>query len=165
MPTSWWQTGSSYRASNTKYCAAPGCGRRQSLHMLSLDANRTAWINFVFNDVSADEGKTLSVCSLHFTKDCFVNKTGFADRLRVKNGAVPSILDLTGIVQHTDSGSNMYGPIISVAILQHWTFSPTCADGWVNLIIICKTVIHTQQWAFTSKSSVRDAHKNRAFFS
>jgi len=69
----------------------------------------------------ADEGKT--VCSLHFTKDCFVNKTGFADRLRVKNGAVPSILDLTGLVQHMDSELNMYGRIVPVAILQHWNFS------------------------------------------
>ncbi len=53
----------------------------------------------------ADEGKTLSVCSLHLTEDCFVNKThvetGFADRLRLKNGAVPSILDPTGVVKHT----------------------------------------------------------------
>jgi len=78
-------------------------------------------------------------------------------------------LDLTGIVQHTDSGSNMYGRIIQVAILQHWTFSkqfpPRASTGELKLIIICKTVIHSQQWAFTSKSSVRDAHKNRAFFS
>ena len=89
----------------TKYCAVPGCGKRQSLHKLPLDSNRNAWLNFIFNDVPADVGKTLSVCSLHFTEDCFVNKTqvetGFADRLRLKNGAVPSILDPTGMVQHT----------------------------------------------------------------
>jgi len=58
---------------------------------------------------------------------------------------------------------------IPVAILQHWTFTkqfpPSASTGELKLIIICKTVIHSQQWAFTSKSSVRDAHKNRAFFS
>jgi len=43
--------------SNTKYCAVPGCGRRQSLHKLPLDYNWTAWINFIFNDVPADEVK------------------------------------------------------------------------------------------------------------
>jgi len=63
--------------SNTKNCAVPGCGRRQSLHKLPLDSNRTAWLNLIFNVVPADEGKTLPVCSLHFTEDCFVNKTGF----------------------------------------------------------------------------------------
>jgi len=50
-------------------------------------------------------GKTLTICSLHFTEDCFVNKTqvetGFADRLRLKYDAVPSILDPTEMVQHT----------------------------------------------------------------
>jgi len=84
----------------------PGCERQQSLHKLPLDSNRIAWINFIFNDVPADEVKHRS---LHFTENCPVNKTGFADQLRVKNGGVPSILDLTGIVQHTDFGSNHSG--------------------------------------------------------
>ncbi|KAG1936444.1 hypothetical protein F2P79_018498 [Pimephales promelas] len=91
----------------TKYCAVPGCGRKQSLHKLPLGSNRNAWLNFIFNEVPADVGKTLTICSLHFTEDCFVNKTqvetGFADRLRLKYDAVPSILDPTEMVQHTYS--------------------------------------------------------------
>jgi len=51
------------QATNTKYCAVPGCGRRQSLQMIPLDSNRTTWINFIFNDVPADEVKHCpSVC-------------------------------------------------------------------------------------------------------
>ncbi|XP_067220664.1 uncharacterized protein [Chanodichthys erythropterus] len=92
----------------TKYCAVPGCGKTQSLHKLPLDSNiRNVWLNFIFNEVPADVGKTLRVCSLHFAADCFLNKTqvetGFADRVRLKNNAVPSILDPTGMVQHTYS--------------------------------------------------------------
>uniref|UniRef100_A0A671QGZ6 THAP-type domain-containing protein n=1 Tax=Sinocyclocheilus anshuiensis TaxID=1608454 RepID=A0A671QGZ6_9TELE len=84
-----------------KYCAVPGCGRTQSLHNLPSDSNnRNAWLNF-FNEVSAHVSKALSICSLHFTADSFVNKTqvdtGFAERLRLKSNAVPSILDLTGM--------------------------------------------------------------------
>jgi len=84
--------------------------------------------------------------------------------IKSKEHAVPSILDLTGIVQHTDSWLNMYGRIRLPFDNIGRTFSPTYTDGWVKLIITCKTIIHWQQWAFISKSSVRHAHKNRLFF-
>uniref|UniRef100_A0A673JRN6 THAP-type domain-containing protein n=1 Tax=Sinocyclocheilus rhinocerous TaxID=307959 RepID=A0A673JRN6_9TELE len=84
--------------------ALPGCGRTQSLHNLPSDSNiRNAWLNFIFNEVSAHVSKTLGFCSLHFTADSFVNKTqvdaGFAERLILKSNAVPSILDTTGMSQ------------------------------------------------------------------
>ncbi|XP_057206770.1 uncharacterized protein LOC130564597 [Triplophysa rosa] len=90
----------------SKYCAVPGCGRTQSLHNLpSKSDSRNAWLKFIFKDVPAHVGKTLSVCSLHFTADSFVNKAqvdaGFAERLRLKSSAVPSILDPTGMAQQS----------------------------------------------------------------
>jgi len=33
-------------------------------------------------------------------------------------------------------------------------FPPRALTGELKLIIICKTIIHSQQWAFTFKSSV-----------
>lgn len=89
-----------------KYCAVPVCRRTQSLHNLPSDPNiRNAWLNFVFKEVPDHVNKTLSICSLHFTEDSFINKTqfnaGFAERLRLKNGAVPSIFDPTRTAKHT----------------------------------------------------------------
>ncbi|XP_056612376.1 uncharacterized protein LOC130428401 [Triplophysa dalaica] len=90
----------------SKYCAVPGCGRTQSLHNLpSISDIRNAWLKFIFKDGPAHVGKTLSVCSLHFTDDCFVNKAqvdaGFGERLRLKSSSVPSILDPTRVAQHS----------------------------------------------------------------
>ncbi|XP_056120866.1 zinc finger protein 235-like [Rhinichthys klamathensis goyatoka] len=89
-----------------KYCAVPSCRKTQSLHNLPSDSNtRNAWLNFVFNEVPDHVNKTLCVCSLHFAADSFANKkqfdAGFAERVRLKNGAVPSILDPTKTAQHT----------------------------------------------------------------
>ncbi|XP_056608949.1 uncharacterized protein LOC130426283 isoform X2 [Triplophysa dalaica] len=89
-----------------KYCAVPGCGRTQSLHNLPSDSDiRNAWLKFIFKDVPAHVAKTFSVCSLHFTADSFVNKAqvdaGFAERLRLKSCALPSILDPTGMAQQS----------------------------------------------------------------
>ncbi|XP_067301001.1 uncharacterized protein [Pseudorasbora parva] len=90
----------------SRYCAISGCGRTQSLHKLPSDPKtRNVWLNFIYNEVPADVAKTLHVCSLHFTADSFENKsqveTGFADHLRLKQNAVPSILDPKRKEQHT----------------------------------------------------------------
>ncbi|XP_067280190.1 uncharacterized protein [Pseudorasbora parva] len=90
------------------YCSVSGCGRTQSLHKLPSDSSfRNEWLNFIFDEVPAHVGKTLRVCSFHFTAESFVNKTqfdtGFAERLRLKHNAVPSLLDPTGMVQQTYS--------------------------------------------------------------
>ncbi|XP_056315543.1 transcription factor Sp3 isoform X2 [Danio aesculapii] len=82
----------------TRRCAVPSCGRTQSLHGLPSDPNlRKHWVNFIFNEVPDRLIKSLFVCSLHFTTDSFTNKTqfdaGFSERLKVKDDAVPTILD------------------------------------------------------------------------
>jgi len=64
------------------------------------------------------------------------------------------------MVQHTDPGR-----IIPVAILQHWTFSkqfpPSASTSELKLIIICKTVIHSQQWAlWTFVSWIKIMHQD-----
>ena len=51
-------------------------------------------MEFVFPEHQRSCASVL-VCSLHFDDDCFINKAqfdaGFADRLMLKNGAVPTI--------------------------------------------------------------------------
>ncbi len=66
------------------------------LHCLPSDPNiRKEWMNFIFNE--APDCITNSVfCSLHFTADLFTNKAhfdvGFSERLKLKDNAVPTIL-------------------------------------------------------------------------
>ncbi len=60
---------------------------------------RKEWMNFIFNEDPDCIGKNLVLCSLHFTADSFTNKAlfdkGFSERLKLKNDAVLTILDLT----------------------------------------------------------------------
>ncbi len=69
------------------------------LHCLPSDPNiRKEWMNFIFNEVSDCISKNLVLCSLHFT-DSFTNKAqfdvGFSERLKLKDDAVPIILNPT----------------------------------------------------------------------
>ncbi len=54
-------------------------------------------MNFIFNEVPDHVSKKSVLCSLHFTTDSFTNKaqfdTGFSERLKLKDNAVPTILD------------------------------------------------------------------------
>ncbi len=49
--------------------------------------------------------KNLVLCLLHFTTDSFTNKAqfdaGFPERLKLKDDAVPTVLDPTVMSQHT----------------------------------------------------------------
>ena len=69
------------------------------LHLLpKSEPLKTRWINFVFEE---NAPSTLPifvyVCANHFTLDCFVNegqyKAGFAQKLLLKDGAVPAVCD------------------------------------------------------------------------
>ncbi|KAK7898511.1 hypothetical protein WMY93_019364 [Mugilogobius chulae] len=57
---------------------------------------RSEWIHFIFRgNLPFHVGKTLFVCSNHFEVECFCNfrqySEGFSQRLRLKEGAVPTI--------------------------------------------------------------------------
>uniref|UniRef100_A0A3B3V7M4 Zinc finger MYM-type protein 4-like n=1 Tax=Poecilia latipinna TaxID=48699 RepID=A0A3B3V7M4_9TELE len=69
-----------------------------SMHVLPAEANRTKWLRFIFDGKVPSLGtlpKKIVVCANHFTTDCFENyrqyKAGFALRLRLKKGSVPTI--------------------------------------------------------------------------
>ncbi len=59
-------------------------------------------------------------CSLHFIADSFTNKAqfnaGFSERLKLKDDAVLTILDLTVMSQHT-SVSNCFYYVVTIALL------------------------------------------------
>ncbi len=52
-------------------------------------------MNFIFNEVPDCVSKTVFICLLQFTVDSFLNKfnTGFSERLKIKDDAVPTTLD------------------------------------------------------------------------
>ncbi len=62
-----------------------------------------------------------SFCSLHFTTDSFTNKAqfdaGFSKRLKLKDNAVPTILDLTVMPHHTSvSYINCFYYVVTIAL-------------------------------------------------
>ncbi len=76
-------------------------------------------MNFIFNEVPDRISKNLVLCSLHFTADSFTNQVrfdaGFSERLKLKDNAVPIILDLTVMSQNT-SVSNCFYYVITIAL-------------------------------------------------
>ncbi|XP_056587765.1 piggyBac transposable element-derived protein 4-like [Triplophysa dalaica] len=85
-------------------CAVYGCVRTTSLHMLPKDPDvREKWIQFIVKKSSTQINAHLRVCSSHFTSGCFENKSqydaGFAQKLLLKDRAVPTIWDPTRIKQ------------------------------------------------------------------
>lgn len=93
-----------YIAMPTKRCGIPGCERKTSLHRLPKDPDdRNKWIQFIFKECPSHVSTDLRVCSLHFTIDCFKNKSqhdaGFAQKLLLKERAVPTVLESIRIPQ------------------------------------------------------------------
>lgn len=84
-------------------CSVVGClNKHKSLHHVPSDeATKTKWINFIFNGNVPEviTKKQLNVCAHHFTTDDFSNlrkyNMGFAERLCLEPGAVPSIRSST----------------------------------------------------------------------
>ncbi len=60
-------------------------------------------MNFIFNEDPDRVNKNLVLCSLHFTFS-FTNEAqfdvGFSERLKLKDDALPAILDPTVMLQH-----------------------------------------------------------------
>jgi len=71
------------------------------LHTTASGARQQQWIQFIFNEcpghVSADLYRTVCVCTVHFTTDCFENNsqynTCFAQKRLLKDQAVPTVLE------------------------------------------------------------------------
>ncbi|XP_058614077.1 Krueppel-like factor 8 isoform X1 [Onychostoma macrolepis] len=84
-----------------KRCVIPGCRIEPvSLHSLPKDPSiRNEWLKFLFTDVPDRYSPTLTICSAHFSTDSFVNlsqfNAGYASKLLLKEGRVPTILDPT----------------------------------------------------------------------
>uniref|UniRef100_A0A8C5HUM5 THAP domain-containing protein 1 n=1 Tax=Gouania willdenowi TaxID=441366 RepID=A0A8C5HUM5_GOUWI len=79
-------------------CSVVGCSNpHASLHRLpASEPFRSAWLSFIFHgNVPTSVGKVIIVCAKHFKDDCFCNlrqyKEGFAERLRLIEGSIPSI--------------------------------------------------------------------------
>ncbi|XP_042582175.1 uncharacterized protein LOC109084638 [Cyprinus carpio] len=79
-------------------CYIPGCaGDVSTLHTLPTEKNcQQAWLMFIYNRIPKQFNSKLLVCSAHFTTECFSNlgqyQAGFAHRLILKKGAIPTIL-------------------------------------------------------------------------
>ncbi|KAI4883550.1 hypothetical protein NFI96_030649 [Prochilodus magdalenae] len=79
-------------------CAVPGCeGDVGTFHTLPKETKcQRAWLMFIYNRIPDNFNSKLLVCSEHFTPDNFSNlgqyRAGFAQRLTLKRGAVPTLL-------------------------------------------------------------------------
>uniref|UniRef100_A0A671LYR6 THAP-type domain-containing protein n=1 Tax=Sinocyclocheilus anshuiensis TaxID=1608454 RepID=A0A671LYR6_9TELE len=87
-------------------------------HRLPSDPSiRKEWMNFIFNEVPDHVSKNLVLCSLHFTADSFTNKAQFdaefSERLKLKDDAVPTILDPTVMSHHV---SNCFYNVFTIAL-------------------------------------------------
>ncbi|XP_051539025.1 zinc finger homeobox protein 4 isoform X2 [Myxocyprinus asiaticus] len=94
----------------SRRCSVPGCRKIVSLHRPPKDPNlRNQWLKFIFSEVPDRVNVGTFVCSKHFTIDAFVNHSqhaaGFATKLFLKDGAVPTIFDPT--VQPEEPGETL----------------------------------------------------------
>nr|XP_029134223.1 uncharacterized protein LOC109987401 isoform X6 [Labrus bergylta] len=84
------------------------CDSNSSLHGLPSSASlRNMWLSFMFRTVPQQYSPNIFLCSRHFIEDCFANwtkfKLGFAKKLILKEGAVPSLFGHDGSSQSQPS--------------------------------------------------------------
>lgn len=83
-----------------KRCTILGCQEANiSLHSLPKDRNiRDQWLRFIFSEIPEHFSPNLTVCSAHFSANCFLNQAqynaGFSKKLLIKDTAVPTLLGL-----------------------------------------------------------------------
>ncbi|XP_001921592.2 uncharacterized protein [Danio rerio] len=94
-------------------CAILGCkAQHKSLHRLPAnEQQRLKWLSFIFEDkVPENVPKLLYVCANHFSVDCLENagqyNSGFASKLFLKTGSVPTIRDPVSLQATTSTKSN-----------------------------------------------------------
>ncbi|XP_048053344.1 E3 ubiquitin-protein ligase TRIM39-like isoform X2 [Megalobrama amblycephala] len=87
---------------------------------------REQWLKFIFNSVPDHYNPNLAVCATHFTQGSFQNvnefKAGFARRLLLKDGAVPTLKDEAAVF-----GPQPYSPKVRLCA-EHFT-----KDSFLNL--------------------------------
>lgn len=87
-----------------KQCVVAGCkAHSASLHTLPNEpVIKDEWLKFIYDTIPEKCSRSLTVCSTHFTPDCFLNRVqfnqGFAQKLLLKEGAIPT---LHGVSIHT----------------------------------------------------------------
>ncbi len=76
------------------------------------------WMKFIFNEFPDLVSKNSALCSFNLTTDSFTNKaqfnSGFSERLKLKDDAVPTVLDLT--VMCNISVSNCFYFLVTIAL-------------------------------------------------
>ncbi|XP_072543299.1 uncharacterized protein [Salminus brasiliensis] len=89
----------------SKRCSVVGCRQENvSLHSLPKQPTiRSEWLKFIFEEIPQSFSPNLTVCSAHFSADCFVNQeqynAGFAKKLLLKEGAIPDFINSTDKTQ------------------------------------------------------------------
>ncbi len=85
-------------ASKRSWCSVLGCNNEHSsrFDVPKLEPLKTQWLSFVFEGNSPpDQPQFFHFCANHFSPDCFINegqfKAGFAKKLLLKKGSVPTI--------------------------------------------------------------------------
>ena len=80
-------------------CSVFGCtNEHKSLFLVpSSEPLKNQWVDFsLAGNTPTQLPKVLYVCGKHFTDDCFLNlgqyRAGFAERLKIKSQAVPTLL-------------------------------------------------------------------------
>ncbi|XP_059181029.1 uncharacterized protein LOC131959829 [Centropristis striata] len=91
-------------------CSVPGCTNQHKC-LFSVPASeekRKPWLVIIYGkDVPATVSTNLNICAHHFTADCFANigqyNAGFASKMTLKDGSVPTIRDTTTVESVTPS--------------------------------------------------------------
>ncbi|XP_034084336.1 uncharacterized protein LOC117554169 [Gymnodraco acuticeps] len=134
------------------------CERKLPLFGLPKEEElRKKWLQFIFISIPTQFNPNLSLCSQHFTDDCFMNHTqfvnGFSQRLHMKYGAVPTLFG--------DPGNPVPQPIIAPLARFHdvgcQTDAPqTMSVGTRVLILPKKVTVGTQlAWGTLKHRHVR----------
>jgi len=145
--------------SNTEYCAMPGCGRRQSVHMLPQDSNRTAWINFISNEVPADEVKHRRLfASFHWGLFCKQDTICKPIKSKIWWCSVYIGSD-RNCATHRLWVESFWSPFYNIGRFENNFLK-------VHLLVSSKSLYYAKLLStqHLSKSSVWDAHKKLAFF-
>ncbi len=123
------------------------------------------WMNFIFNEDPDHVSQNLILCLLHFTVNSFTNKTqfdaGFSERLKLKDDA--DYIDPTVMSQHTSVNNCFYDMVtIALSVKQIVWYEYLCGfnlnHSSVHLWQSVTTISQSQQWAFTSESTIRHAY-------
>ncbi|KAL6491174.1 hypothetical protein MHYP_G00015190 [Metynnis hypsauchen] len=101
----------------SKRCSVVGCRQENvSLHTLPKHpAIRDEWLKFIFEEIPQSFSPNLTICSAHFSADCFLNQeqynAGFAKKLLLKEGAIPDLLTAASKPQQSHLTPSPHHPI------------------------------------------------------